>query len=66
MKKHHLRLNASEQAILAASAQIFSAFVSAGQYHEAQEKELTDRSVKLAIAMAERVDLVVVADEELP
>ena len=65
MKKHRIRLENSERAILDASAQIFSAFVVAGQYHEAQEKELADRSVKLAIALAERVEELVIADEEL-
>lgn len=65
MKKHHIRLQDSERALLDASAQIFSAFLIAGQYHEAQEKELAERSVKLAIALAEEVEERVIADDEL-
>jgi hypothetical protein len=66
MKKHRIKLEPSERSVLDASAQIFSAFITAGQYHEAQEKELTEKSVKLAIALAERVEELVIADEELP
>ncbi|MBA4147166.1 MAG: hypothetical protein H0X66_03560 [Verrucomicrobia bacterium] len=66
MKKHHIKLASSERALLDASAQIFSAFIEAGQYHEAQEKELAERSIQLAILLAQRIDQLVVADEELP
>jgi len=66
MKKHRITLQGTEKAILDAAAQIFASFVTAGQYHEAQEKELAEKSVKLAVLMAERVEEVVIADEELP
>ncbi|MDB6025741.1 MAG: hypothetical protein JWM68_1964 [Verrucomicrobiales bacterium] len=66
MKKHHLKLQASEQAVLNAAAQILSAFIISGQFKNGQEKEFTDKSVKLAIALAEHVDQDIVADEEIP
>ncbi len=66
MKKHHLKLHPSEQAVLTASAQILSAFIAAGQYQPAQEKELVERSLKLALTLAERVEEAVVAEEEIP
>lgn len=66
MKKHHLKLQPTERAVLNASAQILSAFIASGQCKSGTEKEWTEKSVSLAIAMAERVDELVIADEEIP
>ncbi|MEO5804563.1 MAG: hypothetical protein ABIR24_13635 [Verrucomicrobiota bacterium] len=65
MKKHYLKLAPTEQALLAASATIFSAFLAAGQSQPGQEKDLAEKSVDLAITIAERIDQIVSADDEL-
>jgi len=65
MKKHYIKLAPSEQSLLNASATIFSAFIASGKYQESDEKILADKSVNLAIMLAEQIDQTVSADDEL-
>lgn len=65
MKIHHLKLAPSEQAVLNAAATIFSAFIASGQYQAGQEKEVSEKSINLAIMLAERIEETVKADDEL-
>ncbi|MBI3881205.1 MAG: hypothetical protein HY301_14220 [Verrucomicrobia bacterium] len=66
MQKYYVHLSPSEQAVLSASAQILSGFIAAGQYSEARDQELRDKSFQLAIALAEHVEKVVAGEDEMP
>lgn len=59
-----VNLQPSEAAVLAAAAQIFSGYIAAREVNEKTEAALLERSVELAIRMAQRVDIRVQAAEE--
>lgn len=59
-----VNLQSSEAAVLAAAAQIFSGYVSAGRVDEKTESALMEKSIELAIKMAQRVDIRIQSAEE--
>ena len=65
MKKHYLKLAPTEQSLLNASATILSAFITSGKFQESEEKRLAEKSINLAIMLAEQIDQTVSADDEL-
>lgn len=65
MKKHHIKLAPSEQSLVNASATILAAFIASGKYQESDEKRLVEKSINLAIMLAEQIDQTVSADDEL-
>ena len=60
----YVQLQPSETAVLHAASRIFASFVANGQVTEANEKELSDRSVKLATRMALVIEKYVQSDDE--
>ncbi len=65
-KKNYLSLSVSEQALLSAAAQILSGFVASTRYGSSPMDELEEKSFRLALALAARVEKEVAADGELP
>jgi len=59
-----VNLQSSEAAVLAAAAQIFAGYISAGSVNEKTEAALMERSIELAIRMAQRVDIRIQSAEE--
>jgi hypothetical protein len=66
MEKQYLKLEPSERSLLIASASILSAHVAANQHALGSEEELVEKSVRLALLLAEQIETTVIADEELP
>jgi hypothetical protein len=66
MEKYYVKLEPSEHTLLNASAQILSAFIRQGLFTEQKEKELVEKSVRLAINLVEKIEALVVADDEIP
>ena len=60
----YLQLQPSETAVLHAASRIFAGFVANGQVTEANEKDLSDRAVKLATRMALVIEKYVQSDDE--
>ena len=60
----YLSLQPSEEAVLHAASRIFAAFVGAGVVTDANQHELSDRSVKLATRMALVIEKYVQSDNE--
>lgn len=60
-----VNLQSSEAAVLAAAAQIFSGYIISGTLNEKNEDLLLERSIDLAIRMAQRADVKIQSAEEL-
>lgn len=60
----YLALQPSETAVLHAASRIFAGFAANGQVTDANEKELSDRAVRLATRMALVIEKYVQSDEE--
>lgn len=59
-----VNLQASEAAVLSAAAQIFAGYIAAGRVSEQTEAALVEKSIELAIRMAQRVDIRIQSAEE--
>ncbi len=60
----YLALEPSETAVLHTASRIFSAFVASGVVNDANQHELSDRSVKLATRMALVIEKYIQSDGE--
>jgi hypothetical protein len=60
----YLSLEPSETAVLHAASRIFAAFVTTGVVTDANQHELSDRSVKLATRMALVIEKYIQSDDE--
>lgn len=60
----YLALQPSETAVLHAASRIFAGFVAHGDVTEANEKELSDRAIRLATRMALVIEKYVQSDDE--
>ncbi|HUS28796.1 MAG TPA: hypothetical protein VMZ53_09805 [Kofleriaceae bacterium] len=60
----YLALQPSETAVLHAASRIFAGFVANGEVTDANEKELSDRAVRLATRMALVIEKYVQSDDE--
>lgn len=60
----YLALQPSETAVLHAASRIFAGFAANGAVTEANEKELSDRAVRLATRMALVIEKYVQSDDE--
>lgn len=60
----YLALQPSETAVLHAASRIFAGFAANGQVTDANEKELSDRAVRLATRMALVIEKYVQSDDE--
>ena len=65
MDKTTMTLQPTEQALLAAAARIYAAYVISGQVAEGQEDGWRARSVREAIWIAQQIDETVLADDEI-
>ena len=64
-KQYYANLQPSEMAIFRAAADIFSGYVAAGQVSDANESEMMEKSIKIAMKMADVVDRSVRSDDEI-
>jgi hypothetical protein len=60
----YLALQPSETAVLHAASRIFAGYVAAGQVTEENEKDFSDRAVRLATRMALVIEKYVQSDDE--
>ena len=60
----YLALQPSETAVLHAASRIFAGFIVNGEVNEGNEKELSDRAVRLATRMAIVIEKYVQSDDE--
>lgn len=60
-----LELLKSEAAVLAAASRIYAAGITSRQVTPENESEMAEKAIRIAIAMAQRVDVLVSSDEEL-
>lgn len=60
----YLSLQQSQAVVAQMAATIFAGFVQHGQLREDNEKDLVERSVALAVKLANRVDAVVTPEDE--
>ena len=65
MNKTAMTLQPTEQALVAAAARIYSAYIVSGQVAEGQEDGWRARAVREAVWIAQRVDEAVAADDEI-
>ncbi|MDE0864218.1 MAG: hypothetical protein OSA98_10550 [Rubripirellula sp.] len=61
----HLKLQNSESVVIAAAAQIYAAYISAGRVSEGEEQQWMTRSIKEAIKIASATDNAIVSDDEV-
>jgi len=64
LEETFLRLQPSEGIVSEMASRIFAAYVSAGQLTTANEDELIERSIAIAIKMAQKVDRAIESDNE--
>lgn len=60
----YMNLQTSERAVATMASTVFSAFVTAGQLKETNEDELIERSVSIAIKIAQKSDKLIDSDDE--
>ena len=65
MSKVYLSLRQSERAVTKAAAQVYSAYIAAGQVPEGSEDEWIKRSVDAAIRIAQLCDESITSDGEM-
>ena len=65
MTKKHMRLQPSESVVVAASAQIYAAYIAAGRVNSGEEEQWMQRSIREALKIARAVDDAVISDDEL-
>ena len=65
MAKPYISLQPSEGIIIAAAANIYAAYISAGRVEDAQESEWMERSIREAIRIARTVDESIQSDAEM-
>ena len=65
MAKHTLTLQPTEAVIFTASANIYAAYIAAGQVPQGQEQEWIERSIRDALLIAKRIDDSIQSDEEM-
>ena len=61
----HLKLQQSESVVIAAAAQIYSAYISAGRVEDGEEDKWMSRSIKEAIRLAIATDEAIISDDEV-
>ena len=61
----HLRLQNSESVVIAAAAQIYAAYISAGRVADGEEDQWMTRSIKEAIKIAAATDDAIISDDEV-
>lgn len=60
----YLKLQPSEQAVLAAASRVFAALITTNQVTEANEPEMVNRAVRAAVRLAMITERVVQSDDE--
>ena len=65
MSKTHLNLQPTEQTIVQAAAQIYSAYIVAGRVQIGDEETWMERAIREAIRIAKTTDAVVIAPDEM-
>ncbi|MBL6725345.1 MAG: hypothetical protein ISQ09_09670 [Rubripirellula sp.] len=61
----HLKLQNSESVVVAAAAQIYSAYIAAGRVADGSEDQWMTRSIKEAIKIAMATDDAIISDDEI-
>ena len=65
MEKLTLTLQPTEAVVFTASANIYAAYIAAGQVPPGQEQEWMERAIRDALLIAKRVDESIQSDEEM-
>jgi len=61
----YLKLRPSEAQVLQVASRIFAAYMVSNKVNAENEQQLIDKSLELAIAMAKKIDEMVISDDEL-
>ena len=65
MSKTHLNLQPTEQVVVQAAAQIYSAYIAAGRVQIVDEESWMERAIREAIRIAKTTDAVIITADEV-
>ncbi len=63
-EKNFIRLQRSEAVVAEMASRLLAAYIGASQVNQSNEEEMVDKSLSLALRLAQKTDRLIVSDDE--